>query len=486
VLEFGITFKPTMPPARIVGLTRQAEAAGFGYGWCFDSHVIWQEPYPLLALMAANTARMRLGTCVTNPAARDATVTASLLATLNRISGGRMDCGIGRGDSSRRVMGKRPTTLRRLEETVAVVRALTAGEEIVYEGQAIHLPWADGGVPPVWIAGYGERALRCAGRLADGVILQFADPHLIAWCLGFVRAGAVAAGRDPAAIRRAYNINGRFAAQERGYLQGPPQMWIEQLTELALEQGMSVFILGPGADAAGDLRRFAEEVAPGVREMVERARREDQPPTPPVESEPPAPVVTSAMPQRTGQAPRAAALDEDKRPHVPPTTGAPVTPIGRESQETLLQVHEHLRTELAEIREAAAQVAAGSMDPAAARTLLNRMAMRQNYWTLGAFCAQYCRVVSIHHTIEDYQMFPSLRREDKALGPVLDRLHWEHEVIAEQIDRIDRALVAMMNDPARITEVQRAADELGDMLLSHLAYEEDQLLGPLGRLDIVV
>jgi hemerythrin-like domain-containing protein len=163
-----------------------------------------------------------------------------------------------------------------------------------------------------------------------------------------------------------------------------------------------------------------------------------------------------------------------------------VTPVGRESQETLLQVHEHLRTELAEIRGAAAQVAAGSMDPAAARTLLNRMAMRQNYWTLGAFCAQYCRVVSIHHTIEDYQMFPSLRREEKALGPVLDRLHWEHEVIAEQIDRVDRALVAMMNDPAKITEVQRAADELEAMLLSHLAYEEDQLLGPLGRLDIVV
>ena len=83
-------------------------------------------------------------------------------------------------------------------------------------------------------------------------------------------------------------------------------------------------------------------------------------------------------------------------------------------------------------------------------------------------------------------MFPSLRREEKALGPVLDRLHWEHEVIAEQIDRVDRALVAMMNDPAKITEVQRAADALGDMLLSHLAYEEDQLLGPLGRLDIVV
>jgi hypothetical protein len=152
----------------------------------------------------------------------------------------------------------------------------------------------------------------------------------------------------------------------------------------------------------------------------------------------------------------------------------------------LLQVHEHLRTELADIKEAAAQVAAGSLDPVAARTLLNRMAMRQNYWTLGAFCAQYCRVVSVHHTIEDYQMFPSLRREDDSLRPVLDQLHWEHEVIAEQIDKVDKALVAMMNDPAKVEEVRRVADELGDMLLSHLAYEEDELLGPLGRLEIMV
>src|SRR5918912_72671 len=196
MLEFAITFKPDMPPARIVRLTRQAETAGFGYGWCFDSHVIWQEPYPLLALMAANTARMRLGTCVTNPAVRDATVTASLLATLNRISGGRMDLGIGRGDSSRRVMGKRPTTLERLEETVAVVRDLCAGKKIEYEGREIQMTWADAGVPPVWVAAYGPKALRCAGRIGDGVILQFALPELIKWCLGFVREGAEEAGRD--------------------------------------------------------------------------------------------------------------------------------------------------------------------------------------------------------------------------------------------------------------------------------------------------
>ena len=201
MLEFAITFKADMPPARIVNLTRQAEAAGFSYGWSFDSHVLWQDPYPLLTLMAVNTERMRLGTCVTNPVVRDPTVTASLLATLNRISGGRMDIGIGRGDSSRRVMGKKPTTLARLEETVAAIRDLTAGKRIIYQGQPIQMPWANAGVPPVWVAGYGPKALRCAGRIADGVILQFADVHLIRWCLDFVRQGAQEAGRDFSTIR---------------------------------------------------------------------------------------------------------------------------------------------------------------------------------------------------------------------------------------------------------------------------------------------
>ena len=201
MLELAITFKPDMPHQRIVSLTKQAEEAGFGYGWIFDSHVLWQEPYPLLTLMAQATGRMRLGTCVTNPGVRDATVTASLLGTLNKISGGRMDLGIGRGDSSRRVMGKKPLTLERLEETVGVVRDLCSGKQIVYEGQTIQMPWADAGVPPVWVAGYGPKALRCAGRVADGVILQFADPNLIKWCLGFVREGAEEAGRDFSKIR---------------------------------------------------------------------------------------------------------------------------------------------------------------------------------------------------------------------------------------------------------------------------------------------
>jgi probable F420-dependent oxidoreductase len=194
-LKFGFTLKPDMTVERIVALTRQAEAAGFEYGWVFDSHVLWLEPYPLLTLMAANTKNMRLGTCVTNPAVRDLTVTASLFATLNLISHGRMQLGIGRGDSSRRVLGKKPVSWQQLEQAVKTFRDLTAGKEIEYEGQPTRISWAPGS-PPVWIAGYGPKVLESAGRVADGVILQFADPDLIEWCLSFVKKGAEAAGRD--------------------------------------------------------------------------------------------------------------------------------------------------------------------------------------------------------------------------------------------------------------------------------------------------
>ena len=199
-MDFGITFKPDLSVERILALTRQAEDAGFSYGWIFDSHVLWKEPFPLLTLMAANTKRMHLGTCVTNPAVRDVTVAASLFATLNLISGGRMELGIGRGDSSRRVLGKKPTTLENLEEFVRDFRALNSGKSIDYEGKPARFPWTNGNPPRVWVAGYGPKALRCAGRVGDGVILQFADPDLIEWCLGFVREGAKEAGRDPGKI----------------------------------------------------------------------------------------------------------------------------------------------------------------------------------------------------------------------------------------------------------------------------------------------
>lgn len=200
-MDFGITFKCDMPIDRILALTRRAEEAGFGYGWSFDSHILWKDPYPLLTMMAANTKRMRLGTLVTNPVVRDVTVTASLFATLNHISGGRMQLGIGRGDSSRRVLGKKPTTIAYLEESIERFRGLTAGREVHYDGHPVRLSWVNGSAPPVWVAGYGPKVLRMAGKTADGIILQFADPDLISWCLGFVKEGAREAGRDPKEIQ---------------------------------------------------------------------------------------------------------------------------------------------------------------------------------------------------------------------------------------------------------------------------------------------
>lgn len=195
MLDFGVTLMPDPPSRQIVELTRRAEAQGFTYGWLFDSHVLWMEPYPLLTLMAASTARMRLGTCVTNPGGRDPSVTASLYATLNEISGGRMVMGIGRGDSSRRVMGKTPMTLEALETAIREIRALAAGQEVAADPQPIQMKWARGALP-IFVAAYGPKALRLAGRVGDGLILQFADPDLIKWCLGFARAGCEEAGRD--------------------------------------------------------------------------------------------------------------------------------------------------------------------------------------------------------------------------------------------------------------------------------------------------
>ncbi len=199
-MKFGITLKPDHRFERSVDLAKRAEANGFDYGWLFDSHVLWRDPYPLLTLMGSATERMRLGTCVTNPATRDITVTASALATLNEITQGRMDLGIGRGDSARRVMGKKPTTVAYMEECCRIVRALTAGEKIELDGTEIQMDWVTHGPVPIWVAGYGPMALAAAGRVADGIILQLADPDIIRWCIGFVRAAAEEAGRDPEAI----------------------------------------------------------------------------------------------------------------------------------------------------------------------------------------------------------------------------------------------------------------------------------------------
>ena len=200
-MQFGFTLKPSHSIERTLTLTRQAEAAGFAYGWLFDSHVLWRDPYPLLTLMAGTTERLRLGTCVTNPATREPSVTASALAVLDELSGGRMDLGIGRGDSARRVLGKPPTTMATLEEAIGVIRDLVEGRTVTYEGTELNLPWTGSWKLPVWVAGYGPMALAMTGRVADGVILQLADPDLIRWFVGQIRAAEAAAGRPAGSVQ---------------------------------------------------------------------------------------------------------------------------------------------------------------------------------------------------------------------------------------------------------------------------------------------
>jgi len=169
--------------------------------------------------MAEATERLRLGTCVTNPGTREPSVTASSLATLDELSGGRMDLGIGRGDSARRVLGKPPTTMATLEEAIRVIRALVAGETIAYEGTDLHFAWTAGWDLPVWVAGYGPMALAMTGRVADGVILQLADPDLVGWFVSQVREAEVAAGRPAGSVRiqaaAPAHVGDRAAGRER-------------------------------------------------------------------------------------------------------------------------------------------------------------------------------------------------------------------------------------------------------------------------------
>jgi probable F420-dependent oxidoreductase len=151
--------------------------------------------------MAQSSARLRLGTCVTNPATREPSVTASALAVLQILSKGRMDLGIGRGDSARRVLGKTPTTLDDLEQATSAIRDLCEGRAVTYDGTDLKLDWAEPYRLPVWIAGYGPRALALTGRIADGAVIQIADPSLVRWCVGLLHDGARAAKRDPNELR---------------------------------------------------------------------------------------------------------------------------------------------------------------------------------------------------------------------------------------------------------------------------------------------
>lgn len=197
-MEFAITFKGDIDPKRTVALCKQAEVAGFSYAWFFDSHVLWRDCYATMAMCMEHTEKLRFGPCVTNPGVRDWSVAASMFATLGLQSGGRIDMGVGRGDSSRRVLGRKPLNVETMVEFCDAVKKMVRGDQVQYDEESapVQIPWANGYDMPVWIAAYGPKALAAAGASSDGLIIQLADPWLVKWFTDQALDAGKQAGKD--------------------------------------------------------------------------------------------------------------------------------------------------------------------------------------------------------------------------------------------------------------------------------------------------
>jgi hypothetical protein len=501
-LEFGVFPTPAAQTAEaVVSLAAQADQLGL------DLVTIQDHPYQsrfldtwtLLSFLAARTSRVRLAPNVLNLPLRPPAVVARAVASLDVLSGGRVELGIGAGafwdgvaamGGPRRAPGESVDALR---EAIAVLRALwdtdTRGGAIL-DGRYHPLRGAARGPAPlhrvqIWVGAYKPRMLRLTGQLADGWLpsLPYLQEGDLAAGNAAIDAAAREAGRDPADIRRLLNVGG---PQD-----GSLDEWVDQLVRWALEDGVSAFILM--ADDAGSVATFATEVAPAVRQRVEAARAGAPPPEPverPVGRTEPA--GGGSEYERLGVTPTpddgtrlsaSAAWDEATRPQRAPS-GADVvySRRGRLVGKHLIDVHDTLRSELAQLRDLLGQVRDGALSAAAARSELNEMALRQNDWTLGAFCSRYCAAVAQHHGLEDDAIFPHLARSDPRLRPVIDRLADEHLVIHDAIQGVDRSLVEHINRPEDYEPIQSAIDFLTDALLSHLSYEEHQIVEPLARL----
>ena len=464
-LHFGIFLTPAAAQVdQVVTAALEADVLGL------DSVSVQDHPYQpafldtwtLLTHIAARTERITVFPNVANLPLRPPAVLARAAATLDVLSDGRVELGLGAGafwDAIEAMGGPRRSpseAVTALEEAVRVIRALwTPGRTSRIDGAHYRVDGAKSGPFPVhpvgiWLGAYKPRMLELTGRLADGWLPSqgYAAPEELAAMNERIDAAAVEAGRDPAEVKRLYNINGSFKGA--GFLHGPPSVWVEQLAGLALDEGISGFVLMADAVDRRDLHRYAEEVAPAVRELVEAER----------------------LTPGAGRTPERVQVSE------PPA-------VGGGDGDHLVAIHDHLRQELAQVRDLVEQVERGQVDVGAARSMINTMTLRQNSWTLGTYCESYCRVVTTHHTIEDVNMFPRLVRADPALAPVVERLEREHHDVAAVLEDVDRSLVAMVSDAgAGVEGVRRAVDTLADVLLAHLDYEESQLVGPLNTLAI--
>lgn len=425
-------------------------------------------------MVAASTERVRVMPNVANLPLRPPVILARSVATLDLLTDGRVGLGLGAGafwDAVEAVGGPRRTpgeAVDALAEAIDVIHQMwdVGRPSVRVDGEHYRVHGAHPGPAPahpvgIWVGGYRPRMLRLTGRLADGWLpsSMYAGPETLAAANAAIDEAATAAGRAPSDVRRAYNIAGRFEGDGREFLQGPAPVWVEQLAGLTLDEGISTFILA--TDDVDDLRRFAAEVAPGVRELVaaERATRSSSGSVTPTAADgaplPAAPAAvavssgravvgdgalgvtpTPPPPARPGQLAR---RDEKTRPRGPSAdAGRRYTDHERAAGRHLVDVHDMLRRDLAEVEQLMQQVLDNRTTPSTARSAINTMTMRQNDWTLGAYCESYCRVVASHHALEDASVFPHLRQADPRLGDVLDQLQAEHHVIHEVLEAVDR------------------------------------------------
>jgi alkanesulfonate monooxygenase SsuD/methylene tetrahydromethanopterin reductase-like flavin-dependent oxidoreductase (luciferase family) len=516
-LLFGVFLPPEAGAAdAVLALARHADEAGLDLVSVQDHpyNPQYLETWTLLVAIAAATSRVRVFPNVANLPLRPPAMLARQVATLDILSAGRAELGIGAGafwgpieamGGPRRTAGESVEALR---EAIEVIRALwTPGRGARVDGAYYSLHGAKPGPFPVhdagiWVGSYKERMLRLTGQLADGWLPSspYAPPEQLTAMNAVIDAAALEAGRSPRDVRRLYNIAGSFDGPGTEFLQGPPKAWAEQLAELALDEGISGFVLMVNDTATID--RFAAEVAPAVRELVESQRATTAraataglpaaPRTVPVDTSHNDPArsqqrTTLGVEPTPDSGVRLSAerlWDEAQRPHGPaPAPDAAYSAQGRAVAGELIAVHDHLRGELGQLRDMIEQVAAGSLDAGTARSEIAKLTMRQNQWTVGAYCESYCRLVGLHHTLESQAMFPGLSQLDGRLTPVTDRLHAEHLVIAGVLERVDAALVGLVTSPeAGMPALRAAVDLLTDSLLSHLSYEETELAEPLARL----
>lgn len=189
--------------ADCIASVKAAEDAGYSHAWFIDSQILWQDCFVYMTSALAATERIVVGTAVTNPYTRHVTTTASAFATLAELHPGRLELGIGRGDSAVRTMGMNPVKTSFLKESIPVLRDLMAGKHVTINDADVHFRWLEGdaGVP-IMMSATGPKNLRLAGALADRVMLYVGvSDDAVRWAMDHVRAGAAEAGRDADAIR---------------------------------------------------------------------------------------------------------------------------------------------------------------------------------------------------------------------------------------------------------------------------------------------